>query len=100
VGEIYKWLKTSQSESELNFYRTQSGMELDLLLESGSGYVGIEIKSRGNVVKKDWSTMARIAHELNEEWKGGLVVYKGNRIFELDTGLNIWAVPSRRLFQG
>ncbi len=99
VSEIHKWVKTSQSETGLHFYRTQSGMELDLLLETESGYVGIEIKSRETVVKKDWHTMARIARELKAEWKGGLVVYKGNRIFELDTGLNIWAVPSRRLFQ-
>jgi predicted AAA+ superfamily ATPase len=99
VNEIHKWVKTCQSETGLYFYRTQSGMELDLLLEMESGYVGIEVKSRKTVVKKDWTTMNRIANKLNEEWKGGLVVYRGNRIFELDAGLNIWAVPSRRLFQ-
>lgn len=99
VSEIHKWVKTSQSETELSFYRTQSGMELDLILETGSGHVGIEVKSREVVVKKDWSVMARIARELNGEWKGGLVVYRGNRIFELDAALNIWAIPSRRLFQ-
>ena len=99
VSEIHKWIKTSQSETELSFYRTQSGMELDLLLKTESGYIGIEIKSRETVVKKDWSSMDRIANELDKEWKGGLVVYRGNRIIELDTVLNIWAVPSRRLFQ-
>ena len=99
VSEIHKWIKTSQSETGLSFYRTQSGMELDLLMKTESGYIGIEIKSREKVVKKDWSTIARIAHELDKEWKGGLVVYRGNRIFELDNNLNIWAVPSRRLFQ-
>lgn len=99
VSEIHKWIKTSQSETEMLFYRTRSGMELDLLLKTGTGYIGMEIKSRETVVKKDWRTMTRIAHELKGQWKGGLVVYRGNRIFELDSPLNIWAVPSRRLFQ-
>lgn len=99
VGEIYKWVKTARSDAELTFYRTQSGMELDLLLKTESGYVGIEIKSRKTIVKKDWRIMTRIATELKEEWKGGLVVHRGNRIIELDPELNIWAIPSRRLFQ-
>ena|GEM_PF-159393 len=99
VSEIYKWVKTSQTETDLYFYRTQSGMELDLLLKTDTGYIGMEIKSRETVVKKDWRIMGRIAQELADEWKGGIIVYSGNHVYCLDAGLNIWAVPSRRLFQ-
>ncbi len=99
VSEIYKWVKTSQTETDLYFYRTQSGMELDLLLKTDTGYIGMEIKSRETVVKKDWRIMGKIARELADEWKGGIVVYSGNQISCLDDELSIWAVPSRRLFQ-
>lgn len=34
VGEIIKWMRTTQCEGDLDFYRTRSGMELDLLLET------------------------------------------------------------------
>jgi hypothetical protein len=74
-------------------------MELDLLLKTDTGYIGMEIKSRETVVKKDWRIMGKIARELADEWKGGIVVYSGNQISCLDATLNIWAVPSRRLFQ-
>jgi predicted AAA+ superfamily ATPase len=99
VSEIYKWVKTSQLQIGLYFYRTQSGMELDLLLTTDTGVIGMEIKSRETVVKKDWRNMTRIADMLAGEWKGGIVVYRGNQIDLLDADLNIWAVPSRRLFQ-
>jgi uncharacterized protein len=32
VAEILKWMRTNQEEGELFFYRTRSGMEIDLLL--------------------------------------------------------------------
>ncbi len=99
VSEIYKWVKTSQVETAMYFYRTQSGMELDLLLATDTGILGMEIKSRQSVVKKDWRTMVRIAKELADEWKGGIVVYRGSQIALLDAKRNIWAIPSRRLFQ-
>ncbi len=98
VSELIKWIKTCQIDSEIYYYRTRSGMELDLLLESEKGIIGMEIKSREKVVNKDTRVMKEIASILGSKWLGGIVVYRGNEIRQISEP-NIWAVPSKRLFQ-
>ena len=98
VSEFFKWFRTNQIEAEMFFYRTRSGMELDLLIETTDGIIGVEIKSRQTVVNKDLRAMREIARHVGNRWKGGMVVYRGNQIKQIDNA-NIWQVPSRRLFQ-
>lgn len=98
VGEMTKWMRTVQSDGALYFYRTRSGMEMDLLLETPAGIFGIEVKSRSTVSKNDVGPMQGIAEALGSDWKGGLLIYRGNRVVRIASP-DIWAVPSRRLFQ-
>jgi uncharacterized protein len=97
VDELYKWIKTTQKEAQIYFYRTRAGLELDLLLETEHGLIGMEIKSRQAVSSKDLRAMKEVAHALGSDWRGGLVVYQGDEIRKLAEP-GIWAVPSRRLF--
>ena len=98
VAELVKWIKTVQLDAEIYFYRTRSGMELDLLLETEKGLMGIEVKSREVVVSKDIKAMKKVALSLGDKWLGGIVTYRGDKIEQIDEP-QIWAVPSRRLFQ-
>jgi predicted AAA+ superfamily ATPase len=98
IGEIVKWMRTVQCDGELYFYRTRSGMEIDLLLETPTGLVGMEIKSRSTVSKSDVRPMQILAEALGSQWRGGLILYTGNHITRIAPP-DIWAVPSRRLFQ-
>jgi len=98
VGEIFKWMRTNQDEGEMYFYRTRSGMEIDLLLETPAGVIGMEIKSRSTVTDKDARPLQTVAEALQQEWRGGVIVYTGNRIFRIASP-DIWALPSRRLLQ-
>jgi predicted AAA+ superfamily ATPase len=98
VSELVKWTRTCQMDLEVYFYRTRSGMELDLLIETESGFLGIEIKSRPRIFKKDARVIKEIGSKLGSKWIGGIVIYRGNEIRPIDEP-NIWAVPSRRLFQ-
>jgi predicted AAA+ superfamily ATPase len=97
VGEIIKWLRTMQKQIEVYFYRTRSGLELDLMLQTSQGIIGIEIKSRTQVVPSDITAMKQIAGILKNEWLGGLVLYRGDRIIKMAEP-DIWAIPSFRLF--
>ncbi len=99
VGEIIKWMRTLGKEGSLYFYRTRSGMEVDLLLETGGGLIGMEVKSRSTVDKKDAGPLRTLAEQVSDQWRGGLVIYTGNEIAPIARP-DIWAVPSRRLFQG
>lgn len=97
VSEIYKWLKTAQRNVEVYFYRTRSGMELDLLLITEKGFIGIEIKKRKIISPPDIRPMKEIASALKKDWCGGLLIYQGDEIKKISEP-SIWAVPSRLLF--
>jgi hypothetical protein len=99
VGEIYKWMKTVQRAEALYFYRTRSGLEVDLLLETNQGIIGMEIKARETVTPSDTRPLRDVAHGLGEAWRGGIVIYRGHEIRKIAEP-SIWAVPSRRLFIG
>lgn len=98
VGELVKWVRTRQREVNIYFYRTRSGNEVDLLLETSFGIIGIEIKSRASLAAKDLRPLKMVAEQLGERWCGGMVVYTGDEIKPIGRP-DIFAVPSRRLFQ-
>jgi len=97
VTELYKWLKTAQRDGELFFYRTRSGLELDILLQTEDGIIGMEVKGRKKIISSDIKAMKQIALALGKEWRGGIVLYQGDEIKKLSEPA-IWSVPSRRLF--
>lgn len=97
VSELMKWIKTTQKEVNLYFYRTRSGLEVDLILETETGVYGIEIKSRDNCSLSDARGLLEIADKLGSQWRGGLVLYRGKEIKKMGNP-SIWAVPSRRMF--
>jgi hypothetical protein len=99
VGELVKWMKTVQRSGELYFYRTRSGLEIDLILETRHGIVGMEIKSREALTNSDFRPLRDVAAGLGRDWRGGIVIYRGNEIRKIAEP-SIWAVPSHRLFIG
>jgi predicted AAA+ superfamily ATPase len=96
VGELVKWVKTMQKPGEMYFYRTRSGLELDIILRTPAGIIGIEIKGRRNLTPSDTRPMRDIASKI-PEWRGGLLLYRGDEIKKIAEP-SIWAVPSYRLF--
>ena len=99
VGELVKWMKTMARDGDLYFYRTRSGLEVDILFESQAGVVGMEIKSRSILASKDTRGLREVAISLGDKWRGGMVIYPGNELKRIDEP-HIWAVPSHRLFTG
>jgi predicted AAA+ superfamily ATPase len=97
VSELIKWIKTSQRNVEIFFYRTRSGLELDILLQTESGIIGMEIKARKSYALTDIRSMKEIAGKLGRHWRGGLLIYQGDALKRISDP-HIWAIPSRRLF--
>lgn len=98
VSEMWKWCKSDVHSTKLYFYRTRSGLEVDLLAECDQKIVGFEIKNRATVTNSDAAGLRKLASKLGDKWAGGMVVYTGDKIQTLED--NIWAVPSWRLFSG
>jgi len=97
VAELVKWIKTTQKMAELFFYRTRSGLELDIVMETEYGIIAMEIKSRKVISSSDIRSLKEVARGLGNKWRGGLIIYQGNEIKKISEPA-IWAVPSRRLF--
>ncbi len=95
VTEIYKWVKTAELPLDLSFYRTRSGLEVDLLITTPNGVWGVEAKSAARLGASDWRALREVGESLGAAWRGGLVVYSGNSLKRLDR--QIWAVPVDRL---
>jgi predicted AAA+ superfamily ATPase len=96
VSEIYKWVKTNESSADLFFYRTRAGLEIDLLLKTARGIIGIEIKSSRRVNRADFRSLIAVANSVKDRWLGGVCVYRGDVIDKVAEP-SIWAVPSYRL---
>lgn len=96
VAEALKWIKTSGSSAEAWFYRTHGGLEVDLLITTGQGVWGIEVKSSPQAKATQGSSLRRVAQEFGNQWRGGIVTYLGTKIEQLAP--NLWAVPVQRLF--
>jgi predicted AAA+ superfamily ATPase len=98
VSEIVKWMRTHNKDAELFFYRTRSGMEVDLLIETPAGIICMEIKSRATANNRNTRSMRSLAQKLDKQWLGGMVIYTGKEVKPI-VEPDIWAVPSHRLFQ-
>jgi predicted AAA+ superfamily ATPase len=97
VAELFKWVKTTQKNADIYFYRTRSGLELDILLQTENGIVGMEIKGQKSTLGTNLKAMKEVALSLGKEWRGGLFIYQGDTLKKIAEP-NIWAVPSKRLF--
>lgn len=85
-------------EARLYSYRTVSGLEVDLLIEIPKGILGVETKNRERTTPRDARPMKAVAEALGPRWLGGIVVYRGGPIINLEPRSSIWAVPAHRLF--
>lgn len=97
VTEVHKWVKSAARDARLSFYRTRSGMEVDLLIETADGVLTVEIRSRVGATRADARNSLAVGAALGERWRGALVVTQGERIERLDPERPVWAVPISRL---
>jgi uncharacterized protein len=98
VLECRKWIDTMAADARLFFYRTRGGLEVDLLVETPNGILGIEVKHRPTAVRSDATGLAALAAALGPRWLGGLVVTRGGSLAPLRPEASIWSVPAHRLF--
>lgn len=76
--------------SQYHFYRTQTGVEIDLLINRGQKRVGYEIKCADSVSPADTKNLRKgIADGIIHE---GVVVYHGTRAFPISDAIS--AVPA------
>ncbi len=82
--ELKKLSTWAEQPLELYHYRTQTGSEVDIVLENRAGsLVGIEIKASETISSEDWKGLDVLGDEMGEKMIRGIILYPGKEIVSL-----------------
>jgi predicted AAA+ superfamily ATPase len=98
VSEAVKIVRTLGLEVEPLFYRTRSGLDVDLLLSTPRGIIAFEAKARPAWDPSDLRGLRPLAEALGSRFLGGIVVTSGGPLEPARDDRRFWCVPAHRLF--
>ncbi len=99
AGELLKQSSWTKHPVTLYHYRSQSGEEVDVILEDRAGRVAaVEAKLAASVATHDIKGLASIRDALGDNFIRGVVVYTGQEVVPM--GDRIFAVPVGMMFGG
>lgn len=97
VMELLKQSGWSEQRAQLSHYRTHTGQEVDIVLESGQQVVGIEIKSASRLTSDHFKGLRHLREELGQRFHRGVILYSGREVVQLED--KIWAAPVSILWE-
>lgn len=98
ASELLKLLSFSGIRTELHYFRTDSGKEVDFVLERPDGSLaGIEVKTSDRVNSDDFKGLETLRGIMKGDFICGVVLYAGNNVVSFGEGL--LAVPLSVLWQ-
>ena len=97
VMELIKQMGWSHREVRLSHYRTHTGQEVDIILESGQRVVGIEVKAASSLTSEHFKGLRHLKTELGERFHRGVILYTGSQTAAFDEKL--WACPVSALWE-
>ncbi len=98
VMELLKQIAWSRARPRIFHFRTQSGLEVDIVLEDTSGScVGIEVKAASSVGAGDFKGLRALAEALGKRFIKGIVLYTGRETIPF--GEKIFALPLGSLWE-
>lgn len=89
--ELKKHISWSQEPTNIYFYRTHSGKEIDFILERNQRKIAIEVKFSSTVTAHDFDNMKQLQKEDPPLFDKGIVLYTGKTVIPF--GTNFQAVP-------
>lgn len=99
AGELLKQSSWTEHPVTLYHYRSQSGEEVDVVLEDRAGRVAaVEVKLAASVASHDIKGLAALRDALGDHFVRGVVVYTGQEVMPM--GDRIFAVPVGMMFAG
>ncbi|MFC2116861.1 DUF4143 domain-containing protein, partial [Bacteroidota bacterium] len=91
IGEIYKQVKTLSLPVQLYHLRTHDGLEVDMIVETESGYYAMEVKMSSKITKADTGNLKRIDDILDKPVLGRFIISNDPKVTEFEGG--VMAVP-------
>jgi len=84
INEIRAYLHYTELDYPLHFWRSQGDVEVDIMLETATGYIAIELKNGVRWEKKFNRGMHRLSKELGKNKVTRLGVFMGERQLTMD----------------
>jgi hypothetical protein len=98
VMEIKKQMTWSDQACQLYHYRSETGQEVDIILEAAdSRVVAVEVKLANEVTPKDFAGIKSLETDLGKLFHRGIVFYMGEKVVPF--GPNKHAVPVSMLWE-
>ena len=98
VIELKKQITWSKIRPSMYHFRTDSGEEVDIILENRAGQiVGIEIKASENVDPRDFKILKKLREKMPDKFVKGIMLYTGSK--HIPFGDNLHAMPISSLWQ-
>ena len=95
--ELVKQLGWSEQRCKLFHFRTESGAEVDLVLEDRAGrLVGIEVKSAASLQKRDFRGLEVLAEMAGRRFVRGVILHTGATVVPF--GRELRAIPISHLW--
>lgn len=95
VADLLAWRETRVPRPEILYWRTYGGAEVDLVVETPSRLVPMEVKSAPRVRMADAKHLRLFLDEYRDRAPAGVILYGGDEVYWLDDG--ILAVPIRHI---
>ena len=95
IGELLRQAAWAD-DIRLAHYRDRDGREVDLIVVSDSGIVGIEVKATSSPDRRAANHLEYLATRAGAKWQGGVVLHTGAQTAQI--GDRIHAVPISRLW--
>jgi predicted AAA+ superfamily ATPase len=96
--ELKKQVTWSEARPNLYHFRTQSGQEVDLVLEDAAGrLLAIEVKGAATVGARDFSGLHALTEATGDRFVCGIVLYAGSETVPFSERL--FALPVASLWQ-
>jgi len=90
-GELRRQAGWAVERTDFYHFRDRDGYEVDLVIESGNGVMGIETKVSGTVSAGDFRGLKRLRKTAGGRFTMGVVLYDGEHLLPFGEGLS--AVP-------
>lgn len=95
LTEIYKTITHRGRDPRLHFWRTSSGREVDIIVETGQDLVPIEVKVSATPKRAMAASIRVFRHDLGDRVLPGYVIHPGD--VRLPLGDGVTALPLREL---
>jgi predicted AAA+ superfamily ATPase len=95
--ELLKQLAVSKETAQLFFFRSQTGSEIDFVLEHSNGsLVAVEVKQSSTVNGSTFTSLKMFAESVGKRFVRGIVLHGGNRVIPFAS--NMQAMPLHSLW--